>query len=183
MMKFFFIILISFFSFSKTSKVKKYNVEESFNRFIIELNDTTACVCFKLDNLKKYKNFYLRADCDDINSKIDKTLYYNYIYSCDSKTTCDDIYLNNYLENNNRIFEIQNSAGFINEYIFNMPDENKNAILIQYKNFTGETFTIQNIGKFNSRLTYIIVLVICVVSIMIIHIIFYIILYKDTKFD
>ena len=140
MVKYFLIALASLFMISNNYKIKKYNVEEIFFTKLIELKDKTACVCFDLDNLNKNSTFYLKETCDDINSKIDTTLYYNYIESCDSKTTCDEIYLNNYLENNDRIVEIENKAGFSYEYKFEYNDESKKAILVQYKNFKGEKF-------------------------------------------
>ena len=159
MAKNFLILLALLFIFSKSSNVKKYNVEQQgWSGTIIELNETTACVCFNLEDLKKNKYFHIKANCDDKNSKIDKTLYYNYLDSCDSNTTCDDIYLNNYSENNNRTIEIESITGFVHEYKFNK--ENKNAILIQYKHFKGETFILQ-LASYNSRISYIIILSVC----------------------
>ena len=151
MVKYFLIALASLFMISNNYKIKKYNVEEIFFTKAIELKDKTACVCFDLDNLNKNSTFYLKETCDDINSKIDTTLYYNYIESCDSKTTCDEIYLNNYLENNDRTIEIDNKAGFVYEYKFEYKDESRKAILVQYKNFEGEKLIMQLL-KMNSRI-------------------------------
>jgi len=151
MVKYFLIALASLFMISKNSKVKKYNVEETFFTRNIELSDKTACVCFKLDNLNNNSIFHLKENCDDTNSKIDTTLYYNYIESCDSKTTCDEIYLNNYLENNDRTIEIDNKAGFVYEYKFVYKDESRKAILVQYKNFEGEKLIMQRL-QVNSRI-------------------------------
>ena len=148
--------LLTLFIFSKGSNIKKYNIETGFNGLMTNLKDTTACVCFKLDYFKNYKNFHIKVFCNDNNAKIDKTLYYNYIDSCDSKTTCDDIYLNNYLENNNRTIEIESITGFVHEYKFNK-NNSRNAILVQYKNFTGKSFTLQSTAL-NSRITYMILL-------------------------
>ena len=168
--------LLTLFIFSKGSNVKKYNVEKGFNAVMLELNDTTACICYKLDDYEKYKNFYIKVNCNYNNAKIDKTLYYNYIDSCDSKTTCDDIYLNNYLENNNRSIEIETYTGFVHEYKFNKSNA-RNAILVQYKNFTGESFTMQCI-PLKSRISYMIVLGLGLAFIIIINICFSIYTYK-----
>ena len=151
MVKYFLIALASLFMISNNYKIKKYNVEEIFFTKAIELKDKTACVCFDVDNLNKNSTFYLKETCDDINSKIDTTLYYNYIESCDSKTTCDEIYLNNYLENNDRTIEIDNKAGFVYEYKFEYKDESRKAILVQYKNFEGEKLIMQYL-RVNSRI-------------------------------
>ena len=155
MVKYFLIALASLFMISNNYKIKKYNVEEIFFTKLIELKDKTACVCFDLDNLNKNSTFYLKETCDDINSKIDTTLYYNYIESCDSKTICDDIYLNNYEENNNRIEDIESIAGFSYQYKFTYEDENKKAILVRYKNFNGKQFIMQ-FTFFTLRISYII---------------------------
>ena len=168
--------LLILFIFSKGSNVKKYNIEKVLNVITINLKDTTACVCFKLDAFKNYKNFHIKVNCNDNNAKIDKTLYYNYIDSCDSKTTCDDIYLNNYLENNNRSIEIETYTGFVHEYKFNKSNA-RNAILVQYKNFTGESFTMQCI-PLKSRISYMIVLGLGLAFIIIINICFSIYTYK-----
>ena len=177
MSKNFLILLALLFIFSKSSNVKKYNVEQQgLNNIIIELNETTACVCFNLEEVKRNKYFHIKANCDDKNSKIDKTLYYNYIDSCDSKTTCDDIYLNNYLENNNRSIEIETYTGFVHEYKFNKSNA-RNAILVQYKNFTGESFTMQCI-PLKSRISYMIFLGLGLAFIIIINICFSIYTYK-----
>ena len=170
------LILLTLFIFSKGSNVKKYNVEKGFNAVMLELNDTTACICYKLDDYEKYKNFYIKVNCNYNNAKIDKTLYYNYIDSCDSKTTCDDKYLNNYLENNNRTIEIESITGFVHEYKFNKSNA-RNAILVQYKNFTGESFTMQCI-PLKSRISYMIVLGLGLAFIIIINICFSIYTYK-----
>ena len=166
MVKYFLIALASLFMISNNYKIKKYNVEEIFFTKAIELKDKST--------------FYLKETCDDINSKIDTTLYYNYIESCDSKTTCDEIYLNNYLENNDRIFEIENKAGFSYEYKFEYNDESKKAILVQYKNFKGEKF-IMVLQTLNSRTQAIICFAIFLgaLSLVNIYISFYI--YKCQK--
>ena len=173
------LILLTLFIFSKGSNVKKYNVEKGFNAVMLELNDTTACICYKLDDYEKYKNFYIKVNCNYNNAKIDKTLYYNYIDSCDSKTTCDDIYLNNYLENNNRTIEIESITGFVHEYKFNKSNA-RNAILVQYKNFTGESFTLQSTAL-NSRITYMIALGIMLTGVVIGNIIIIIFLSKKNN--
>ena len=174
-----FILLALLFIFSKSSNVKKYNVEqEGWNDIIIELNETTACVCFNLEEVKRNKYFHIKANCDDKNSKIDKTLYYNYLDSCDSNTTCDDIYLNNYSENNNRTIEIESITGFVHEYKFNK--ENKNAILIQYKNFKGETFRLQ-LTSYNSRILYIIILSVFVGAFALANVCLSVSIYKRQK--
>ena len=171
--------LLTLFIFSKGSNVKKYNVEKGFNAVMLELNDTTACVCYKLDDYEKYKNFYIKVNCNYNNAKIDKTLYYNYIDSCDSKTTCDDKYLNNYLENNNRSIEIESIAGFVHEYKFNKENA-PNAILVQYKNFTGKSFTMLCM-PLNSRISYMIFLSIFVSFVVIGNIIISIYIFKHRK--
>ena len=171
--------LLIFFIFSKGSNVKKYNVEKVLNIITINLKDTTACVCIKLDDFKNYKNFHIKIFCNDNNAKIDKTLYYNYIDSCDSKTTCDDKYLNNYLENNNRTIEIESITGFVHEYKFNKSNA-RNAILVQYKNFTGESFTLQSTAL-NSRITYMIALGIMLTGVVIGNIIIIIFLSKKNN--
>ena len=63
--------------------------------------------------------------------------------SCDSQKTCDDIYSGNYSKNIDLTSDIEGILGFHLEYRFNIPDENKKALLIQYKNFTGEELTFQ----------------------------------------
>ena len=92
MEKLFYIILLTLLIFSHNSKVKKYNLDKT--KLSIILSDITACICISLDDYKINNTFYLTEISNDKNSKIDKTLYYNYIESCDSKTICDDIYLN-----------------------------------------------------------------------------------------
>ena len=155
MEKLFYIILLTLLIFSQTSKVKKYYLDKT--KLSIILSDITACICITLDDYKINNTFYLTEISNDKNSKIDKTLYYNYIESCDSKTICDDIYLNNYEENNNRIEEIESIAGFNYQYKFTYEDENKKAILVRYKNFNGKQFTIQ-FTFFTLRISYIIII-------------------------
>ena len=180
MVKYFLIALASLFMISNNYKIKKYNVEEIFFTKEIELKDKTACVCFDLDNLNKNSTFYLKETCDDINSKIDTTLYYNYIESCDSKTTCDEIYLNNYLENNDRTIEIDNKAGFVYEYKFEYKDESRKAILVQYKNFEGEKLIMQLL-KMNSRIGVIIVFGILLGLYSFVNILMAVFIYKQQK--
>ena len=153
MEKLFYIILLTLLIFSHNSKIKKYNLDKT--KLSIILSDITACICITLDDYKINNTFYLTEISNDKNSKIDKTLYYNYIESCDSKTICDDIYLNNYEENNNRIEEIESIAGFNYQYKFTYEDENKKAILVRYKNFNGKQFIMQ-FTFFTLRISYII---------------------------
>ena len=180
MVKYFLIALASLFMISNNYKIKKYNVEEIFFTKAIELKDKTACVCFDLDNLNKNSTFYLKETCDDINSKIDTTLYYNYIESCDSKTTCDEIYLNNYLENNDRTIEIDNKAGFVYEYKFEYKDESRKAILVQYKNFEGEKLIMQRL-QVNSRIGVITVFGILLGLYSFVNILIAVLIYKWQK--
>ena len=142
MSKLFFILIISII-FSNCSKIKKYNTD--LNIFTIKKAKTSACVCFDLQDrfLWGSKTFYLIAESGDKNARIDKTLYYNFMNSCDSQKTCDDIYSGKYSKNIDLTSDIEGILGFHLEYRFNIPDENKKALLIQYKNFTGEELTFQ----------------------------------------
>ena len=141
MAKLFFFILLIFSILTNSSTVKKYKGETSFFNPILTLKDRTACICYDLD-LSKNSSFYLNFGCSEIGSKMDKTLYYNFIESCDSKDTCDDIYLNNFKENNDRGIEQETNYGFTFEYEFILEDENKKALLVQYKDFIGEQLII-----------------------------------------
>ena len=151
MEKLFYIILLTLLIFSHNSKIKKYNLDKT--KLSIILSDITACICITLDDYKINNTFYLTEISNDKNSKIDKTLYYNYIESCDSKDTCDDIYINNYIENNDRDYEIDSITGFGYEYKFNFKPEKENqkAILIYYKDFTGKEFTMNYVTMDNKR--------------------------------
>ena len=137
---FFFIILISS-TLRNSSAVKKYKGETGIFNSYFSLKDRTACICYDLD-LSKDSSFYLNFACPEIGSKMDKTLYYNFIESCDSKDTCDDIYLNNFIENNDRGMEQETNFGFAFEYEFKFEDENKKALLVQYKDFIGDELII-----------------------------------------
>ena len=145
---FFFLILISNI-LTNSPTVKKYNGKASFFSFGLTLNDRTACICYDLD-LSKDSTFYLNFACAEIGSKMDKTLYYNFIESCDSKDTCDDIYLNNFIENNDRGIEQETNYGFTFEYEFKLEDENKKALLVQYKDFIGDELIIYYL-KINTK--------------------------------
>ena len=137
MSKLFFILIISII-FSNCSKIKKYNTD--WNSYTVKGAKKSACVCFDLQDrfLLGSKTFYLIGKSDDKNARIDKTLYYNFMNSCDSQKTCDDIYSGNYSKNIDLTSDIEGILGFHLEYRFNIPDESKKALLIQYKNFTGE---------------------------------------------
>ena len=139
------------------SNVKKYNVNDKTPTNIITLNDSTACVCFFLDDYKKDTIFYILETCDDKNSKIDKILHYNFIESCDYKDTCDDVYLNKYSDNYDKDFEIESVNGFRHQYKFKIEDENKKAILLYYKKFIGKEFNM-SIGGSTRRMALIIVI-------------------------
>ena len=96
--------------------------------------------------------------------------------SCDSQKTCDDIYSGKYSKNIDLTSDIEGILGFHLEYRFNIPDENKKALLIQYKNFTGEELTFQfAIAKNKSVMT------IMIMILSFIMIIFNIFLIKITK--
>ena len=140
MSKLFFILIISII-FSNCSKIKKYNTD--LNIFTIKKAKASACVCFDFEkfNFDGSETIYIHSKSDDKNARIDKTLYYNFMNSCDSQKTCDDIYSGNYSKNIDLTSDIEGILGFHLEYRFNIPDESKKALLIQYKNFTGEELT------------------------------------------
>ena len=175
MSKLFFILIISII-FSNCSKIKKYNTD--WNSYTVKGAKKSACVCFDLQDrfLLGSKTFYLIGKSGDKNARIDKTLYYNFMNSCDSQKTCDDIYSGNYLKNIDLTSDIEGIFGFHFEYRFKIPDESKKALLIQYKNFTGEELTFQfAIAKNKSAITIIIMIM------SFIMIIFNIFLIKITK--
>ena len=142
MSKIFYLLLISII-FSNCSKIKKYNT--NLNIFTIKKAKTSACVCFDFENINfdDSETIYIHLKSDDKNARIDKTLYYNFMNSCDSQKTCDDIYSGNYSKNIDLASDIEGILGFHLEYRFKIPDENKKALLIQYKKFTGEELTYQ----------------------------------------
>ena len=175
MSKIFYILLISII-FSNCSKIKKYNTD--WNSYTVKGAKKSACVCFDLEKFNVYdsETIYIHSKSDDKNARIDKTLYYNFMNSCDSQKTCDDIYSGNYSKNIDLTSDIEGILGFHLEYRFNIPDENKKALLIQYKNFTGEELTFQfAIAKNKSTMTIIIMIM------SFIMIIFNIFLIKITK--
>ena len=167
MSKLFFILIISII-FSNCSKIKKYNTD--WNSYTVKGAKKSACVCFDLQDrfLWGSKTFYLTGESGDKNARIDKTLYYNFMNSCDSQKTCDDIYSGNYSKNIDLTTDIEGILGFHLEYRFNIPDESKKALLIQYKNFTGEELTfLYTFAKEKSAMA--IVLMILAFSITIIN--------------
>ena len=179
MKKFYFFILLIFFSFSNNSTIKKYNIDDLFFNQI-DLTDRTACICFKLDDyLSKDSTFYVYAQTDNSYARMNKTIHYNFLESCDSKDTCDDIYLNNYLENNDRTIDIDGFAGFNYEYKFIVNDENKKAILIQYNDFTGEEFTL-TYSAFKQK-SGLIVIIVLIGLLMICNVVALICIYKEKK--
>ena len=148
MVKIFF-IFIMLFILTKSSTIKKYNADDLIDGILIELKDRAACICHSMDKMGFVKKkFYIGIKSNDKNAKIDKTLYYKFMESCDSKDTCDDIYLNNFIENNDRYMEIESVAGFKYEYEFINEDENQKALLIYYKDFTGEKVIIEYANRF-----------------------------------
>ena len=175
MSKIFYLLLISII-FSNCSKIKKYNTDLII--FTIKKAKASACVCFDFEkfNFDDSETIYIHSKSDDKNARIDKTLYYNFMNSCDSQKTCDDIYSGNYSKNIDLTTDIEGILGFHLEYRFNIPDESKKALLIQYKNFTGEELTFQfAIAKNKSAMTIIIMII------SFIMIIFNIFLIKITK--
>ena len=158
MSKLFFILIISII-FSNCSKIKKYNTD--LNILTIKKAKTSACVCFDLQDrfLLGSKTLYLIAESGDKNARIDKTLYYNFMNSCDSQKTCDDIYSGNYSKNIDLTSDIEGILGFHLEYRFKIPDESKKALLIQYKNFTGEELKfLYNLTKEKSVMTIVLMI-------------------------
>ena len=167
MSKIFYLLLISII-FSNCSKIKKYNTDLII--FTIKKAKASACVCFDFEkfNFDDSETIYIHSKSDDKNARIDKTLYYNFMNSCDSQKTCDDIYSGNYSKNIDLTSDIEGILGFHLEYRFKIPDESKKALLIQYKNFTGEELKfLYNLTKEKSVMT--IVLMILAFSITLIN--------------
>ena len=169
MEKLIFILIISFL-FSSCSIVKKYNIT---NYNSIELKEESACLCFQLPKeTQKDESFYLEMISEEKGAKIDKSLSYYFVDSCDNKKECDG---NSYLfklKNDKPNLETE-SNGFYYEYLFKVDDNNHKGLMIFYKSFTGNKVTIHlvpfgmgDIFKFLGifvliLITFIILIIIC----------------------
>ena len=138
--KLIFFLLISFI-FTGDSDINQYIVKISE---LIEIKESTACVCFELDkDLRKDAVFYLQFTCEDKDSSIEKMLNYNFLSKCEHKSKCDIYYLNNYKINDNPTIIKEEDTGFHYEYELKKLSDENNAVLIHYKNFTGITLTLE----------------------------------------
>ena len=129
-----FALLLSLtFSFNSDSQLPVYEAKPYAT---IEFNKSSACACFELPDIsKKGYTFYFQMVCGEKDSKISKTLYYNFTESCD-KNECDE---NTYLySNKNENLNVNSEQnGFYYEYLFEVDGDNKKYLKIHYKDFAG----------------------------------------------
>ena len=135
-----FFILLILLVFYNCEELKKYNVEPFKT---IEINDSSACICFKLGEEQKKENpIYVFTKSDVEKSQMEKALYYEFIDSCDSKNTCDENILSKLKENRELSADYENLYGFYYEFKFNLDDEKHRALYVQYKGFNGNTIIL-----------------------------------------
>ena len=110
----------------------------------IELNKGSACICFELPNdSKKGNSFYFQVICDETGAKIDKIIYYNFTETCNINECDYNSYL--YSKKNDKLSLDNEGSGFYYEYKFEVEDDKNKYIKVQYKDFTGNKFTMQYI--------------------------------------
>ena len=149
---------------------------------IIELNDKTACVCFELDkNLKIDANVYLQFKCEEKDSSISMKLNYDFFLECSDRYKCDTSFLNNHRYEDKPTIH-KERAGFHYEYNFTKPFKEANAILIQYKNFNGNTLTLEITSlSVKTALTLIIAFVVVGFVLIMVIVIIVICVYRNKK--
>ena len=166
--KILFILLLSF--------IFSLNVNYPFTTYIakpfekLHLNESKACACFKLsENLQKGDTFYLEVFSDEIEAKINKTLYYNFTDSCNQNECNENSYL--YSSKKEKPYSDIEENGFFYEYEFLVNDTNITFLKVQYIDFVGNKFSMQyipiNVGDF-LRFSFLLFFLIIIIAVIII---------------
>ena len=174
--KFLFLILLS--SIYTNELPVKYL--EKYGNITVDLTDSEEknfCVCVEIDEeLQKDDDFFLLFSCDEKDTKMKKSIYYNFTEISCNQSTPIDIDLNNLDKEFNMKIDTpnleSNDLGFVNEYKITKKENNQKYVLLLVKDFNGDITDILY-SSFSAKnvVIFVIVIVLSIIVLIIIVIV------------